>query len=149
VVNNCTISGNSSSGSGGGVMCWYAGALTNTIIYFNTASSSGDNWCNYSDGMSYAYCCTTPDPGGTGCIEDDPLFVNTNAANYRLLSASPCIDSGTNLPWMTGATDLDGNPRIYDDIVDMGAYEFIPEPCYLLFVIYYFIFIICRWKFKL
>jgi len=131
-VNNCTISGNTAANHAGGVHCYFGGALTNTIIYFNIASS-GDNWYNqigFGTG-SYAFCCTTPTnglPGGEGCIEDNPLFVNTNAANYRLLSASPCIDSGTNLPWMTVAKDLDGNPRIYDGIVDMGAYEYIPEP---------------------
>ena len=34
---------------------------------------------------------------------------------------------------MIGATDLDGNPRIVGDIVDMGAYEWVPEPS--LFII--------------
>ena len=129
-VNNCTISGNSAANYAGGVHCFLGGALTNTVIYFNTASS-GDNWYIYSSGMSYAYCCTAPTnglPGGEGCIEDNPLFVNTNTANYRLQLGSPCIDAGTNLPWMIGATDLDGNPRIIDDRVDMGCYEFVPEP---------------------
>jgi len=56
---------------------------------------------------------------------------------------SPCIDTGAIMPWMTGATDLDGNPRIHDGQVDMGCYEFVPEPgFYLLFIIYYLSFII-------
>jgi len=42
---------------------------------------------------------------------------------------------------MTGATDLDGNPRIYDGIVDMGAYEWVPEPT--MFWIFDFGFWIC------
>ncbi|MBS3742479.1 MAG: T9SS type A sorting domain-containing protein [Candidatus Cloacimonetes bacterium] len=42
---------------------------------------------------------------------------------------SPCIDAGT--PDTTGlnlpATDLAGNPRIYNGRVDIGAYEYKPE----------------------
>ena len=125
-INNCTISGNSAGGEGGGVFCNAAGTLTNCIVYYNTASI-GDNWHNLV-ATNYAYCCTTPLPVGAGNITNDPMFVKASAGNYYLLEGSPCIEAGTNLPWMIGATDLDGNPRIYDDTVDMGAYEFIPEP---------------------
>jgi len=74
---------------------------------------------------TYSYCCTTPDPGDIGNITDPPQFVDTNSTNYRLKAVSPCINAGTNLPWMTGAKDLDGNPRIVDGTVDMGCYEYV------------------------
>ncbi len=63
-----------------------------------------------------------------GCISADPLFVNTNAADYHLVQGSPCINAGTNQAWMSGGTDLDGpgNKRIRYRIVDMGAYEALP-----------------------
>ena len=63
-------------------------------------------------------------PPGTGNIASDPDFVN----GYHLGAGSPCIDTGTNQAWMTTATDLDGNPRIANGIVDMGAFEFGSAP---------------------
>jgi len=55
----------------------------------------------------------------------DPLFVDTLTSNYHLTDNSPCIDAGN--PDTTGLNlpefDLDGNPRIYNSIVDMGCYE--------------------------
>jgi hypothetical protein len=78
------------------------------------------------------------DAGGN--ITNEPLFVNAAAGNYHVQLDSPCIDAGTNLPWMAGATDLDGNPRIVDGRVDIGCYEYIPEPAVwgvlMLFTIY-------------
>jgi len=72
---------------------------------------------------------------GEGNIDADPLFINPNENNYQLSSTSPCINTG--IPDTTGLhipiTDLNGNPRIYDDIIDMGCYEWQgidvdPEP---------------------
>ncbi len=42
--------------------------------------------------------------------------------NYHLQIGSPGIDGGANLP-AVGTTDLDGNPRVVNGTVDMGAYE--------------------------
>jgi hypothetical protein len=36
---------------------------------------------------------------------------------------SPCVNTGSNQDWMTNAVDLEGNARILNNIVDMGAYE--------------------------
>ena len=73
---------------------------------------------------------------GIGFVYDDPQFISTN--NYRLKSTSPCINAGTNLPYVYTTTDLDGKTRIVNGRVDMGAYEFVPEPC--LFIVYFLFF---------
>jgi len=115
-LNNCTLSGNSATNYGGGS---YWGTLNNCIVYFNTAEISGGN----GHGSTFSYSCTTPDPGGTGNITNNPHFVNTASNNFRLSGNSPCINAGANA-YATSATDLDGNPRILGGTVDMGAYEF-------------------------
>jgi predicted outer membrane repeat protein len=81
-------------------------------------------------------------------IDSDPLFTNASTDNYTLSGFSPCINSGTPVgttgspypyveqsaggDWILyydggsdnlGTTGLANNPRIYDNIIDIGAYE--------------------------
>jgi parallel beta-helix repeat protein len=51
----------------------------------------------------------------------DPIFVDVG--DYHLQAGSPCIDTGDNAAPSLPSTDKDGNPRIANGIVDMGAYE--------------------------
>ena len=61
---------------------------------------------------------------GGGNIYDNPNFEGQD--DYHLSENSPCINAG--IPDTTGLNlpefDLDGNPRISGDRIDMGAYEF-------------------------
>lgn len=62
-----------------------------------------------------------------GNIDEDPLWQMSGDYPYMLSENSPCIDSGT-LDLPTGIElpefDLAGNPRIYGETIDMGAYEY-------------------------
>ncbi|MHC4104273.1 MAG: choice-of-anchor Q domain-containing protein [Planctomycetota bacterium] len=55
-----------------------------------------------------------------------------DANDLRLLSDSPCVDTGDNSAPGLPTTDIAGNPRVLDgngdlnSIVDMGAYEYLP-----------------------
>lgn len=68
---------------------------------------------------------------GVGNINTDPLFVNPQSpilapstlGDYRLQRCSPAIDAGNNAAIAGFSTDLDGNTRIINTTVDMGAYE--------------------------
>jgi len=126
VMNSCTISSNSANYEGGGIYCDAGGTIHNSILYFNTAAFSGDNYHNSGSGMSYNHCCATPtlDAGlGSGNISDDPLFVDQHVGNFHLQVYSPCIDAGNNA-YGVGEFDVDGNPRIQNGTVDIGAHEF-------------------------
>ena len=116
---------------GGGIFAadWqtHSGRILNSIAQFNyhQAYASGltvDN-LDLTTNVTVGFSCTAPLNSGAGNIVDDPSFVNRAGRNYRLASGSGCIDRGTNETWMTTARDLDGNPRIANVKVDMGAYE--------------------------
>jgi parallel beta-helix repeat protein len=65
---------------------------------------------------------------GDGNIDADPLFVDVGMDDCRLLAVSPCIDAGdpAYVP-VPDETDLDGNPRVVNGRIDMGAYEQSPS----------------------
>ena len=52
------------------------------------------------------------------------MFVNPTNGDYRIVRTSPCFNSGINQDWMINGVDLDGNARICNIMVDMGAYEY-------------------------
>jgi hypothetical protein len=116
-LSNCTLVGNYAAVGGGVSFC----TLYNSIVYFNSNNWYVGDYPNYI-GTGFAYCCTTPDPGGTGNIVSDPTFINSTNNDFHLLPTSLCINSGNNA-YATTATDFDGNSRIVGGTVDIGAYE--------------------------
>ena len=122
-LSGCTVVRNRSATGGGVYQC----VLFNSILYSNIAPA-GANWYAYAIyTQNYNHCCTTPLLPGDGNIEAIPGFVNAAAGDYRLSPSSPCIDAGVNMTWMFGAGDLDKNPRIINEKVDIGAYELVFE----------------------
>lgn len=58
----------------------------------------------------------------TNTNDANPLFTNINN-DFTLQSGSPAIDTGDN-SYVTTASDLLGNQRVFNTTVDMGVYEF-------------------------
>ncbi|GAA0871790.1 hypothetical protein GCM10009117_09360 [Gangjinia marincola] len=58
-----------------------------------------------------------------GTIADNaPDFINPVQNDFRMLRCSPTINAGFN-DYVDETQDLNGNPRIFQSTVDMGAYE--------------------------
>ena len=122
---NCTISGNWAC-CVGGIYNAHPSSLTliNSIIRGNNGSQIGHAMGNPPTVQN----CLIGDEG-----TEDPLFVDADGADnvlgtedddLRLLPGSPCLNAGYNAAIITwAATDLDGDPRIADGTVDIGAYE--------------------------
>lgn len=132
-AHNCVFTGNS-AGRGGGT---FNSAVYNSVVYSNSASTGGGMaygagynsiiWGNdggnfFSGSIAYS-CCPEVTHGSNGNITNAPLFMDAANGDFRLLSNSPCINWGNN-SYVTNSTDLDGNPRIVEGVVDMGAYEY-------------------------
>ena len=122
IIESCTIVSNYAAVAGGGVYIDGSGSGTNNIIYFNTAASAA-NFTNTAGNTGLNYCCVIPAVGGTGNTTNNPMLKNLAGGDYRLRMTSPCVNAGTNQPWMTNTVDLEGNTRILKTIVDMGTYE--------------------------
>lgn len=119
---NVTIADNSATQGGGGMWIYNSTAtIKNAVVYNNfpdqlnvTGSTVSVTYSNIMGGYT-----------GTGNINVNPLFAGTGLNFYSLQDSSPCRNAGTpdttslNLPLL----DLAGNPRISDNIIDMGAYE--------------------------
>ena len=57
-------------------------------------------------------------------LDVNPLFVDADEGDFRLQLDSPGVDAGNNDLADPDDTDVAGNPRVYTDEVDIGAYEY-------------------------
>ena len=125
-ITNNTITANSGNGI---YLASSSPSITNNII---TGNSSSGIYADGSSSPAISYndvWSNSPDYGGTasagtGDISADPLFVNPAAGNYHIQQpTSPCIDVGNNGAPGLPTEDFDGQPRIINGTVDMGADE--------------------------
>ncbi|MHC4676812.1 MAG: right-handed parallel beta-helix repeat-containing protein, partial [Planctomycetota bacterium] len=140
-LTNCTFSDNSAADKGGAM--YYrsdSATLTNCIVWGNIAGQGDEIYSEFFENPATMTVSHSDIRGGsagihvepdntlnweTGNIDVDPYFVNPSAGDYYLLPTSPCINTGDpNYVAEPNETDLDSQPRIIDDRIDMGAYEF-------------------------
>jgi hypothetical protein len=106
-------------------------ALTNDSVYEGNASISHSLVEGGEDGVLYYAPVNTVLDWQEGNIDADPLWMGDAFPSYpyMLSENSPAINAGTlDIPdFEFPEFDLAGNPRIYGDSVDMGAYEWNPN----------------------
>jgi len=154
-LTNNTITGNETTGAdpgkedGGGLYVDLANATSsldiyNNIIFNNTAAGDGDDIFiaspnpnditiknnDFNDTLTTGYLIDGDDTNLTtaGNKNFDPDFEDPVNDDYHLLASSQAIDAGDNLAPDLPATDIEGEDRIQDGTVDMGAYEFPGTP---------------------
>lgn len=123
---NCTMSGNS-----GGNFFVFGGnsniTFRNCITWSNTSITP---WNGFSGTITMTNSLVEGGFGGTGNINENPLFVSTT--DFRLQNCSPAIDAGSDAQ-NTLTTDIASQSRKRDlriggNQIDMGAYELQTEP---------------------
>jgi len=147
ILANNTLAGNKADiykqfNQGGGISCEESSpVLYNNILFFNSALQGGNQVYLADDASDPAfYHCDVE--GGTAAfgleagvsysgayennIDLDPLFTNAGDHPFNLDDYSPCINTGkldtTGL--YLPPYDLSGMPRMSQDTVDIGAYEY-------------------------
>ncbi|MHC4755365.1 MAG: right-handed parallel beta-helix repeat-containing protein [Planctomycetota bacterium] len=121
-VNNCTIARNGGYGISG--LDRLLPRLSNSIVYFNNGEAVNRS---PGHGLIATYCDIEGGYPGLGNFDQDPCFADVANGDYHLLENSSCIDAGKPdfIP-EPNEVDIDGQPRIFGDYVDVGADEFIP-----------------------
>ncbi len=119
---NCTIIENSCGVDGGGAEI---STVYNSIVY-NNIKLEGNVPNDFNGGAGYYSCSPDLTPGTDGNITNAPLFINQASGNFHLSTNSPCADAGLSAYAVSLPADLDGNTRIVNARVDMGAYEIQP-----------------------
>jgi hypothetical protein len=130
-LTNATVAGNSSSGLGGGIYSYDYDTLTvnNSIVARNDAAGDDNIFGSWS--------------GSNNLVDVDPLFVRNPSAgidgvwgtadddhgDLHLQAGSIAINRGDNALAVDSAgtplaTDIEGNARIVESTVDVGAYEY-------------------------
>ena len=152
LIANCTIAANTAAGSAAGIYCYKSSdlAINNSILWGNNAPLASEvrvsslgaptsiriSYCDIQNPEKNVICdsdCSIS--WGLGNIDNDPHFVNLSylseskivtSGDYHLLDDSPCIDAGDpDFIAEPSETDIDGNPRILGQKIDIGADEFV------------------------
>lgn len=123
---NCTVAGHKSTANNASIIAnndSSTTALSNCIVFDNSGTLS-----NLSNLAQYSTIESNTVFPGTGNKNQNPQFVNASIGNYELLNTSSAVNAGSNTLYaavgnINSDTDLSGQPRLFENTVDMGAIE--------------------------
>jgi parallel beta-helix repeat protein len=132
-LNNVTIVENSITASGTNAYSGFLNAsatpqVFNCLIWGNTGGS-GNSGGQYGS-IVYSSTLVQGLPAGGGLLDgnsptDASLFVDYASGDYHLKTGSEAINAGNNSNFPSiPSVDLDGNTRIVNTTIDLGAYEY-------------------------
>ncbi|MFT4062191.1 MAG: right-handed parallel beta-helix repeat-containing protein [Edaphocola sp.] len=150
VITNCSFTTNAAGDAGGGMFNYSSSSIiTNTTIARNSGSSGFfDNsssivilqnsivWDvvegNYAASYSLMKGASDTTDGNidAGSLAATDIFTDYDNGDYAPKATSPAVDAGNNALYVSAGgslsadTDLAGNLRVYNSVIDMGAYEY-------------------------
>ncbi len=125
ILENCTIAGNETPRYSG--IYATGGTIRNCLIGGNAGKClDGSNIQVYNDGNATFEYCVVPEPvaGSNIHVVEEPFA----DADFRPAAIASIINAGLNQEWMAEETDVEGNDRILNITVDIGAYEISEMP---------------------
>ena len=140
---NCTVADNQ-----GTVFNNVGGNIANTIFFGNTEADITAKG-TYGTALTFDHCLyrtcqstASTEPVFSDCVvlgaSETPKFneMEDDAYPYYMTRpSSKSVNAGKAIAWESGAVDLCGNPRVRDDLVDIGCYEsVIPRHSFIIII---------------
>lgn len=143
IAYNRCASGAAAGGVNGGYSSSSSGStvsMINSIVWGNTVAGKQNDFRTVTNTKVIKHSAFPEAASYSGANITNNVTEAGLKRNCKLKRLSPCRDTGTPLSWHEGGHDLDGNPRIIDSklnlgaVVDMGCYECPPGNGGMLFV---------------
>ena len=134
VVRNCTVVKNKALRGAGIYINHSSAKVSDCISYGNIATVTGTDTSaaapNFYGSCKMTNICTTAKVGTivldgqvvtSDALVGDPGFADFTGGDYRLVTGSRCLDRAYGS--VSCEVDLDGNPRVSNETMDLGCYE--------------------------
>ena len=139
-MRNCLVFGHRSAlGASAGLVAGNSARIINCTIVDNTCSDVAKGDATFLSGSTVknTIAIAASAAGGVDVGSDwlnRPVSFKRGYRLYGSAAANPCVNAGDNSAWdgVAEPVDLDGNPRIAEDIVDIGCFERVPTGLLLL-----------------
>ena len=122
-IHGCTLLANSALSVGGGVFLddFSTASISNSIFWANLSPLAAQLGGDGSETYDLTHSCLPGAWTGAGNVTIDPLL----NPNGRLTSSSPIRELGDPNGDFAGQTDIDGDPRVVNGRIDLGADEWL------------------------